>query len=247
MIESQVEDEETRSDNYRPKTLPDSVRKKLEKKTKLNWICLRIPLNFFIFYGAFLILPVLIYLCFTGNKNPTDPAYPQEWAIVANLVNITSIFVSVTIAIFILRQVKAAELANQKSVVPVLGITLKRDSKGEKLIDILVLYIRNNIALNIECEIFKNGELFYSNDWPSAIPSLGTDELLPIWEKPIKQDIPDSGKNKKVTFKAILTYESILKDKYRCIYSLSVWKDTNNQIKKEEKLESWEFPWNCSL
>ena len=79
-------------------------------------------------------------------------------------------------------------------------------------------------------------------EWPSAIPALRTDTLLPIWERSFEEDISKADRNKKLNFKAVFTYKSILKDEYKSEYYLSVWKE-DGQIKREEKLEL-ELPWD---
>jgi len=237
----QIEDELAKKEDQR-KYVPLTYVKGKERQIVFSNFrkCILRP-SLSLFYG-FLIFCVVIYLSFgTAVKTSVNTMIFQVWAIAASFL---TVFVYIVIACFMWKQVKAQEVANKKSVVPVLGITLRRD-KERNLTDTLMIYVRNNIALDVRCELYKNGHPVpeIPDKWPSAIPALRTDILLPMWERSFKKDISDSNKDKKVNFKAIFTYRSILKDEYKSEYYLSAWME-DNLIKKEEKLEL-ELPWDC--
>lgn len=191
----------------------------------------------------FYVLPMIafIILWIFSICGQTSEKY-QILNVIEILTGIAIIIVNIVVAIFIFRQVKAAELENQKSVVPVLGITLKE--RNGDLIKPLYGYVRNNIALDVKCKISINGDFLCSRETYGAIPSLNNDIKLPIWEiNEADEYIIASTKEKKAIFKAEFTYKSILRNEYRSIYVVKIWNNDDGKLQKVEELESWELPW----
>lgn len=249
----QIEDELAGRERER-KFIPLTYEK--EKATEIVWKNFRECLfhkSVWLFYLPLIIVLVLLLfwsLCFYPSNSVAfmNNANCQEWTFTAAAAAWSGVIVSLAVFYMIRRQVKAQELNNKKSVVPFLAITLERDVQGNRVsfANTLIVYIRNNIALDIEWVIYKNKDpthIVDRDNTPGAVPYL-RDELLPIKEIPIEEHTQGSNKNNKVTFEAKITYKSILKDEYEVNYSLSVWYDSDNQLMKEEKLISWEFPWD---
>lgn len=175
---------------------------------------------------------------------------------------LVSIIINVLIAFYIYRQVRAAEISNQQSVMPILGITvapalaseIARDIQSKQLepifgektremlqpsVSVLKVYADFNIAKNISCRILKNGQNFYEfRNKKSAVPP--KDGRVIICERDISEIIEELPEDEKIEFVAIFTFQSVLDSEFTCQYKLRTGKYLGQQ---SAELEFLKYPW----
>jgi hypothetical protein len=146
-------------------------------------------------------------------------------------ISIAGLIVSFVIALFIYSQVRAAIKANQKDVMPILGLTWEVPELSEKpdplyvnyrrILELtyanLVIYVHNAMARNLTWKISMNDNVFWlESSGRDAIPHLKEHEKLSVEKK------------------------------YRSKYFLTL-KRAGEEIYKEENHKFEKCPWDSSF
>jgi hypothetical protein len=176
-------------------------------------------------------------------------------------ISIAGLIVSFVIALFIYSQVRAAIKANQKDVMPILGLTWEVPELSEKpdplyvnyrrILELtyanLVIYVHNAMARNLTWKISMNDNVFWlESSGRDAIPHLKEHEKLSVEKKSILREIKSLGNGEVLFFEATFEYESIFNEKYRSKYFLTL-KRAGEEIYKEENHKFEKCPWDSSF
>lgn len=193
---------------------------------------------------------------FLNNEN--DNLIIETLRNVDNLLLIATILIlifTICLLIFTIKQINTARMTIQQSVMPVLGIrvfshelkithtlphAVPMNSSGRPIKPTLIIFIRYGIALNIECTIEKNGEIFFDEEWPSALPPLKGEMGLIIEKIDISEDLIELPNDENIKYMAHFKYHSIFDDEYESKHSLYI---NNHAETCKQKLIFIKRPW----